>query len=990
MSAFAYEALSDASGTDSDDGQPPVASASDSDSDSDDGRLPPLRSRPAGSFGPRISQIRARRKPEPGLQTWQKVAVAGLGLLGTVAVGGLAAKAATVVRNMWSATPGFVDLEDAVDVVIKELDASHMLQRDDENDGYLREIMSFEEKEVSPEVRRELQAVGLDEDGSMSFVAFVESVIKPSAETYHIEYAKNVAWVSLNKLEDHRKLMLPYFQFLTENASTDGHLMKRIERLQQLMDADMKTLQLFSLFTYIQRKDAFEKLTGKRLTLDEYLGREFDVKRTSVGSGKQAGSRFMWSSSESARAYLKEVEASKFGTLGFDLNESAGREDVKVDVSDGGEEVVEIAPSEESSDKQKLVEIEQRKVRMENLASIYVGLRNFAFAPYKQKGRLGEVIKTIESDVPIGKDESTMKELIASAELSLAATASTAMSALSEEGKAFVEYCQNPDTLSQAETRPDLWKRLLQDTQAYWKRGRIMSEDLTNFLLFGPPGTGKSTIARSIATFMARSGILASSKGEIKTYSTGDFRGRFVGESEAKTSRILLENFESTLFIDEAHRMGSTSNDDVAARSLSKIMSFITSHPRRICVVMAGYEKEFEKAVFNLDSGFKRRFVPFKISLFSPEGIMRIFVDTVAKKGVGELRHIDQGLYQLLLGMMRIDGLFKYSAASAVSFVKHLDAAVGKQFTMMMTAQKANGEARTQLPTYVTERMLLNALWMHADNMGIKIGKDIPEVLASINQQFAYQEGGGIDEDRQVYLRKQKHLRNQTIAAQELVGKLQVMRTENVPSWQEIKPYLYASDSIHNAIDSCWTDSLNLGQKVCQAAKKRFPHLQLHERIIVTIKSNGARFSGIVDFIGFEDRSNSVTNTMTRTIYISLDGLIIEKAKDEWKAFVRINPKPAFQARPYSRPTIKAETDLLNESWANVSRQPLSAQDNGAVRGFLALIVGCSVKGDMSQVATLQNLVLQQYLGGALTTYVDPLTLMESRGLPGSERKVNT
>lgn len=127
-----------------------------------------------------------------------------------------------------------------------------------------------------------------------------------------------------------------------------------------------------------------------------------------------------------------------------------------------------------------------------------------------------------------------------------------------------------------------------------------------NMIFAGNPGTGKSTVARTMAQALFEVGAIPQNK---FTQATSDeFVKGYVGQTGENTRRILDGALGGVLFIDEAYEL--TVKDDqnsFNSEVISVLIRYMEEHRSDLVVIAAGYNKEMKEFLAS-NVGLDRRF----------------------------------------------------------------------------------------------------------------------------------------------------------------------------------------------------------------------------------------------------------------------------------------------------------------------------------------------------------------------------------------------
>lgn len=130
--------------------------------------------------------------------------------------------------------------------------------------------------------------------------------------------------------------------------------------------------------------------------------------------------------------------------------------------------------------------------------------------------------------------------------------------------------------------------------QARRKEKNLFTQNMAHHMLFsGPPGTGKTTVARLTGHIFKELDILKS--GHVVEVNRSDLVGEYIGQSEAYTKMKLDQARGGILFVDEAHELDSMgSSRDYGQRALGVITKYMEDKRDTMIVVFAGLTEEMQ------------------------------------------------------------------------------------------------------------------------------------------------------------------------------------------------------------------------------------------------------------------------------------------------------------------------------------------------------------------------------------------------------------
>lgn len=156
-----------------------------------------------------------------------------------------------------------------------------------------------------------------------------------------------------------------------------------------------------------------------------------------------------------------------------------------------------------------------------------------------------------------------------------------------------------------------------------------------HLMLKGPPGTGKTTIARVIAKLLCAADVLPAET--FVEVGRADLVDRVIGGSEdiiKKTIERILDSGGGVLFIDEAYALtDSGSDNDFGPLVIAELIRAMVNHSDKLMVIAAGYADKMQEFL-DSNEGLRSRFTrSITLPSYSVDELIEITIRKATKGG---------------------------------------------------------------------------------------------------------------------------------------------------------------------------------------------------------------------------------------------------------------------------------------------------------------------------------------------------------------------
>jgi len=179
------------------------------------------------------------------------------------------------------------------------------------------------------------------------------------------------------------------------------------------------------------------------------------------------------------------------------------------------------------------------------------------------------------------------------------------------------------------------------------ERGMATTPVSLHAVFGGPPGTGKTTVARLVGSIYK--GLEFLQKGHLVETDRAGMVAGYIGQTATKVDELVKTALDGVLFIDEAYALSpADGGSDFGQEAIDVLLKRMEDYRDRLVVIVAGYTDEMSNFIES-NPGLKSRFNRyFYFSDYTPEELTAIFNKLCAKSHFTLTPEAQTQIYTLL------------------------------------------------------------------------------------------------------------------------------------------------------------------------------------------------------------------------------------------------------------------------------------------------------------------------------------------------------